>query len=196
MRIYNTKTSEDNSSDISIPVSNAEISIDRSYYEQNLPYVGQIITSPVPPKAPLKPLAIPQDILDGNLVKKGPIKVLVIEDEFVMREAIRYTLKPMGLDLDLASSGEEGLEKLGNIEQHYDIVLIDLILHTGALNGINVFKEIQQKYKNLRVVFMTASGSRESIFEEAARLGPQILRKPFSSDDIKKIVSNINKVGD
>lgn len=102
-----------------------------------------------------------------------------------MRNAINAVLKAIGVDCDAVASGEEGMAKLH--EKHYDLVFLDLVLHTGH-NGIEILRILQISYKDLLVVLMTASASEEPIFQEASRSVEFILRKPFKLDQIKRII--------
>jgi len=123
-----------------------------------------------------------------NSTVNKPIQVLIIDDDVTMREAIGYVLEDLAVEFDAVSSGEEGLAKLE--EEHYDLVLLDLVIHTGA-HGTKIYSKICSRQRRPNVVFMTASASREPIFVEAVELEVRILRKPFSLDEFEQIVNGI-----
>lgn len=116
------------------------------------------------------------------------IRVLIIDDDETMRDAIGYILEDLGIGFDAVGSGEQGLEKLD--ERSYDLVFLDLVLHTGS-HGIEIYSKIRKLQQNLTIVLMTASASREPIFEEAVKLQQPILRKPFSLDEIEQIIGKL-----
>ena len=100
-------------------------------------------------------------------------KVLVVDDvdinQFVVKEMLSY----YGLEIDLASSGEEAIEKIK--ANNYNLVFMDYFM--PGMNGLETVKEIRklagnsgiinaEKYKNLPIVALTAnvvSGVKESL---------------------------------
>ncbi len=122
----------------------------------------------------------------------GPasIKILIIDDDATMREAIGYIMEDLDVEFDATSSGEAGLAKLD--KQSYDLVLLDLVLRTG-LHGTEIFRKLRNRSKDPTVVFMTASGPMEPVFVEAAELQQFILRKPFTLGDIAQVIDEVRK---
>ena len=114
-------------------------------------------------------------------------RVLIIDDDVTMREAIGYMLEELGIEFDAVDSGEEGLAKIKR--RSYDLVLLDLVLHTGA-NGIEILRRLgkRSEHPKPQVVLMTASASGELIFRQAVKSRLPILRKPFSLDDLEHII--------
>ena len=53
-------------------------------------------------------------------------KVLVVEDEISIQRILQYDLMQSGFSVDLASDGEEGLQKA--LADEYDVMLLDVML--------------------------------------------------------------------
>ncbi|HBO83403.1 MAG: two-component system response regulator [Deltaproteobacteria bacterium GWC2_42_11] len=79
-------------------------------------------------------------------------KVLVVDDEEGIRLFYKEELKEEGMDVHAAASGEEALEKLE--ADKYDLVILDIKL--PGIDGIEVLRQIKEKWKTLPVILCTA----------------------------------------
>jgi CheY-like chemotaxis protein len=90
-------------------------------------------------------------------------KILLIEDEFYIRELYKNILESAGFNVSVAVDGEEGYKLAQNLP---DLILLDVML--PKLNGIMLLKKIKKdkKIQNIPVVLLTNLG-QESIIKEA-----------------------------
>lgn len=110
--------------------------------------------------------------------------ILVVEDKGSMQEMLTATLTNEGYEVDVASSGSEGIEKAS--QKRYDLVLTDLKL-PGA-DGIQVLTEIKEMDPEVSVVVMTAFGTVENAVE-AMKIGAfDFLTKPFDTDRLSLLI--------
>ena len=110
--------------------------------------------------------------------------ILVVEDKGSMQEMLTATLTNEGYEVDVASSGSEGIEKAS--KKRYDLVLTDLKL-PGA-DGIQVLTEIKEMDPEVSVVVMTAFGTVENAVE-AMKIGAfDFLTKPFDTDRLSLLI--------
>ena len=79
-------------------------------------------------------------------------KILVVDDDENIRLLYKAELEDEGFGVEIASSGEEALEKIE--EGEFDIVTLDIKM--SGLNGIDVLRMIKEKYIELPVVLCTA----------------------------------------
>ncbi|MEE9554791.1 MAG: sigma-54 dependent transcriptional regulator, partial [candidate division Zixibacteria bacterium] len=106
------------------------------------------------------------------------------EDKGSMQEMLTATLSNEGYEVDVASSGSEGIEKASR--KRYDLVLTDLKL-PGA-DGIQVLSEIKEMDPEVSVVVMTAFGTVENAVE-AMKIGAfDFLTKPFDTDRLSLLI--------
>jgi CheY-like chemotaxis protein len=110
-------------------------------------------------------------------------RVLVVEDEPALREAIKFKLERRGILVDAAETGEEGLELL---KVHVpDLVWLDMLL--PGINGIEVMRRIRATpgLENLKVVVVSVSSGEERI-KEMFKLGAldYIIKSNYSIDEI------------
>lgn len=83
------------------------------------------------------------------MAKKG--SVLVVDDEEIMRDVLETLLSAEGYRVDLAKTGEEGLEVYGR--RSYDVVLLDVSM--PGMNGLDVLGELLKTDADAVVVMIT-----------------------------------------
>src|SRR5437764_9480226 len=84
--------------------------------------------------------------------------VLIIDDEAAIHESLETLLELEGYAVESASSGEEGLARLG--DGSFDLVLLDLALPDR--NGLDLLAEIQANDPHLSVMMITAYSTVEN----------------------------------
>jgi two-component system, NtrC family, response regulator AtoC len=109
------------------------------------------------------------------------IKVLIIDDEKLVRWSLQQKLAREGYEVESAPTGEEGLNLIR--EQGYDLVLLDLRL--PGMDGVQVLQEIKKIEREIGVIMLTAdTGIARAV--ECVRLGAHnYLCKPFDFDHVK-----------
>jgi DNA-binding NtrC family response regulator len=108
-------------------------------------------------------------------------KVLIIDDEKLVRWSLQQKLSREGYDAESSPTGEEGLNLIR--EDGYDLVLLDLRL--PGMDGVQVLQEIKKLEKEIAVVMLTAdTGIARAV--ECVRLGAHnYLCKPFDFDEVR-----------
>ncbi len=79
-------------------------------------------------------------------------RILVVDDEEGLRLLYKEELEEDGAEVELASSGEEALEKLE--KNSIDLVLLDIKM--PGMDGVEVLRRIKEKWKDLPVILCTA----------------------------------------
>ena len=110
-------------------------------------------------------------------------RVLIVEDDAAMGEALLTTLSIAGYDADIARTGIEGVEKLLEGSQ-YDLVLLDLIL--PGLDGLEVLSRVRQTpaIAHLPVIMLTARSDEDSEIQVLAAGADDYIPKPFSFENL------------
>lgn len=109
------------------------------------------------------------------------MRLLVIEDEKSLAEAIAQGLSRWGFAVDLAHDGQEG-QNTAFINQ-YDLIILDLNL--PVTNGINVCKNIRDAGNEAAILILTA---RDSVNDKTLGLdtgADDYMTKPFSFDELR-----------
>jgi PAS domain S-box-containing protein len=114
-----------------------------------------------------------------------PRRVLIIEDEFIVAESIRTKLEELDYrPLEVALSGEEGVEKAG--EERPDIVLMDIHLR-GEIDGIEAARRIRERF-DIPVVYLTAFTDRETLQRAKLTQPYGYVIKPFETRELHTII--------
>src|SRR3989338_9271631 len=124
-------------------------------------------------------------------------KLLLVEDEILIREMYELILKKRGYQLETADDGEQALEMLNNKPQEYSLILLDIML--PKLDGISVLKKIKEPNSPIKdiPVFLLTNLGQENLIKEAMSLGAdQYLIKSniFPMDLANEIDNFLNKV--
>ena len=112
-------------------------------------------------------------------------KILLVEDEAVLREALQDWLVADGYEVEVAESGEEAVERIMNEE--FGVIVLDLRL--PGIDGLRVFEEARDVKPEIKGVIITAYPSKETL-TKAKEIGLlNYLPKPFNIEDLEKIIS-------
>ncbi len=107
-------------------------------------------------------------------------RVLVVEDEEIVRDILLKVLSEEGYRVDAVETGEEGLKALDS--QLYDLVLLDLNL--PGMHGLNVLSAAPATQTDAQFIVMTAFGTVDTAVE-AMRLGAyDYINKPFRTEEL------------
>jgi len=112
-----------------------------------------------------------------------PKRILVIDDEVIIREALGEMLQKLGFEVATAAGGREGVSWLERGE--FGLVICDIYM--PDLDGFGVFEVAQRKWPELPFVFVTGYAvpiEREKVISKAAG----ILEKPVKMEHISAIV--------
>ncbi|MDP9191159.1 MAG: sigma-54 dependent transcriptional regulator [Acidobacteriota bacterium] len=113
-------------------------------------------------------------------------RILVIDDETGIREAIRMTLEYEGYKIDEARSGQEGLDKAARIP--YDAILLDIKM--PILDGIEVLENLREQRIMTPVVMVSGHGDVHTAVECTKRGAFDFLEKPLNRDKLLLTVRN------
>lgn len=109
---------------------------------------------------------------------KNPRRVLVVDDESLIRWSITETLSGLGLDVEQAEDAASALRHIMAGSRGFDVILLDLRL--PDMRDLSLMGTVRQLQPEASVILMTAFGSDE-VVERAIALGAQsVLHKPFA----------------
>ena len=109
-------------------------------------------------------------------------RVLVVDDEELMRWFLRERLTQAGYHVTLAESGAAALHHLRDGSHGVGAIILDYRL--PDLNGVEVLRRAKELLPECPVILMSAYGTTD-IKDEAEELGASgVLEKPFEMDDL------------
>lgn len=110
------------------------------------------------------------------------MKVLVVEDEEKLAEALSRGLQAKGYAVDVIGDGEKALERIILYHADYDIVILDLMLPTT--DGHTICREVRQRKISIPILILTARDETDTKVELLRTGADDYLAKPFSFDEL------------
>ena len=112
-------------------------------------------------------------------------KILIIDDEYGMRELLRIVFKNENYYTKTAGTGQESLVLLK--QETFDIIIQDMML--PDISGIKLLSQIKKLYPRTIVIIITAVAGWQTAVE-AMRIGAfDYIKKPFDNNNIKSVVN-------
>jgi len=112
-------------------------------------------------------------------------KILVVDDEKVIREGSRDVLTPDGFEVMLAENGELGLQIIE--KAHFDVILLDLMM--PGLSGFDVLSHVKALHPDTSIIVITGYATIENSIEAMKKGAFDFIPKPFSPDQLRVVVS-------
>jgi len=112
-------------------------------------------------------------------------KILVVDDEKVIREGCHEALSSEGFNVILAENGEQGLKMIG--KEHFDIILLDLMM--PGLSGFEVLSHVKKLHPDTVIIVITGYATIEHSIEAMKNGAFDFIPKPFSPDQLRVMVS-------
>ncbi len=114
------------------------------------------------------------------------LRILIVDDEEVLRDVLEAVLRREGFDVLMAASGEEALSVLDH--EDVDCVILDVML--PGISGIDTLRAIRISNPELPVVVITAFSSIDGAIEAMKRGAFHYIPKPFKNEEV---VITVNK---
>jgi len=118
-----------------------------------------------------------------------PPHVLLVEDEINVAKGLEMTMNEHGYDVDLAATGQAGLDAFWS--GRFDLLIADLRL--PDIDGMEVIERAKQKQPEIPVMIITGYPSISSAIK-AMKIGvSEYLQKPFTEDEFIAAVDDVLK---
>jgi two-component system response regulator HydG len=111
-------------------------------------------------------------------------RVLIVDDDLEMREALGMVLSSDGQTCELAASGPAALEVLGR--QAFDVVICDVRM--DGMNGLELLDKVKGMQPTLPFIVITAAGAVPDAVDAMKRGAFQYVTKPCNADELRTMV--------
>ncbi len=111
-------------------------------------------------------------------------KILIVEDDHGLREALVDTLLLGGYQVTPVESAESAMVKLS--ENEYDLLVSDIQM--PGMNGLSLLKSVKNKYPNLPIVLMTAYANVNDAIQAMRDGATDYLSKPFAPQVLLNLI--------
>ena len=116
----------------------------------------------------------------------APARVLVVDDEALIRWSLNERLSSVGYDVEEAGDGASALTYFRDGAPRVDLVVLDLKL--PDVDGVDLLKQIKRLCPTCRVVLMTAFGTPDKLAEARNSGAYDVVAKPFNLDNMLRVV--------
>jgi CheY-like chemotaxis protein len=124
-------------------------------------------------------------------------RVLVIDDEPYVRDALKRVLEDDELGVDVAANAEAALVRLDR--QNYDLAILDIIM--PGMDGVELIRRLRAEYPAMRIIAISGGGNFElsgygpeavttrAYLAAAASVGADaVLAKPFETAELENLI--------
>lgn len=108
------------------------------------------------------------------------MRILIVEDEFNLADAVSSRLKGENYAVDIATDGKVGLEDA--LTDSYDLIILDVML--PHINGFDILKELRKENISSKIIMLTAKYKIEDKLEGFNKGADDYLTKPFHMDEL------------
>lgn len=114
-------------------------------------------------------------------------KILIVEDERSIRQALRFEFEDLGYDVGFASDFNEAVSAIRAFD--YDLVISDLYLNNG--DGVQLMRKTYDDKKDVPFIGMTAFPTSDLAKKAKLILKDRFFEKPFCAAAIKNKVDEV-----
>jgi DNA-binding NtrC family response regulator len=118
---------------------------------------------------------------------KKKVRIMVVDDELIVRESLAGWLTMDGYQVDMASSADEALNLLK--QKSYNVMFLDNKM--PGMDGIELLNILKEEEHDLAVVMITAYGSIDTAVQAMKYGARDYLLKPFDPNEIGMLVKKI-----
>lgn len=108
------------------------------------------------------------------------MRILFIEDEKKITDALKELCRIQNIDCDIANDGEEGL--LFALNPIYDVIVLDIML--PGKNGLEILKDVRDHDITTPILLLTAKGTVDDKVKGLDLGADDYLVKPFSAKEL------------
>ena len=119
-------------------------------------------------------------------MRKRP-KILIVDDEEIVRESLRDWLDSVGYKVNIAASGEEALRIIR--QKKIKIVLADLFM--PGMDGIELMKKAKEIVPTISTVIITAHGTIQTAITAIREGAHDYVEKPFCPEKVELLIKNL-----
>ena len=118
---------------------------------------------------------------------KPNMRIMIVDDERIVRESLFHWFEKEGHSVDAASSGMAALEKLEKVP--FDLLFVDIKM--PGMDGIELLGRVKAEYPDTIVIIITAYGSIETAIKAMQAGAADYLLKPFKPDQLTLVMEKI-----
>jgi len=115
------------------------------------------------------------------------IKILIVDDESIVRESLSDWLGSVGYDVEVAESGENALQIIR--QKKIKIMVADLVM--PGMNGIELMKEAKKIIPTISTVIITAHATIQTAITAIREGAHDYIEKPFCPEKVELLIEKL-----
>ncbi len=120
------------------------------------------------------------------------LKVLIVDDESVVRSTVSRITLHLGLSVKEAEDGKKALHMMASERFDFDIIFLDLLL--PAMYGLDILRYIRENHPETVVIIITDHPAVESALESIKLGATDYLVQPFGTEEVESAVSKARTI--
>jgi len=132
--------------------------------------------------------AFENEIMDRTSFKGKGEKILMLDDEEIQLEIADSLFSELNYNIKTVSDPHKILREIDDFLP--DLVILDMIL-TGEIDGLDVYKKIREKYKDMKVMIISGFSESDRVKEALALGVKKYIKKPFTIEEIGLAVREV-----
>jgi PAS domain S-box-containing protein len=136
---------------------------------------------------PVKENPVPKSLPKVEFIPKGKEKILVIDDEEMIRNSLHDILRSLGYFPITANGGEEAIDILKK-DNIFDLAIVDFVM--PKMNGIETVKALKSINPELKIILSTGLSDRKKLITDAVKIDGYLL-KPYHISDLAQKLKSI-----
>ena len=125
----------------------------------------------------------------GGIESSGDKRILLAEDEEVLRSLVSSTLEFAGYQVVQASNGEEALSCFEESGGDFDMIVTDVVMPN--MGGRELVQAVKRSKPDMKVLYLSGHIADDELQEEITRKGSPFLPKPFKPSELTRKVMEI-----
>jgi CheY-like chemotaxis protein len=119
-------------------------------------------------------------------VRKG-LKILIVDDETVLREAMRQLLEHCGCEVESFGDGQAALARLA--QRRFELVITDFSM--PGMQGDQLAARARELAPDQRIIMVTAYAHEFKVFGQSSTPVDGLLYKPFTFKELKDVIEAV-----
>ena len=122
------------------------------------------------------------------MITSRKIKVLVVDDEKIIRDFLTHFLNFKGMDVKAVEDGLQAIERVK--QEEFDLIFVEISMR--KMEGLEIVREVKKLRLEIKFI-MTSAYATEEMLEQAKKEGViACIKKPFDIEEIVMILKELH----
>jgi PAS domain S-box-containing protein len=125
----------------------------------------------------------------------GKRRILLMDDEEIVRNIAGEMISSLGHEVELVASGEEAIEKCqsaNQLEKPFDLLIFDLTIR-GGMGGIQTLDKLRETYPTVKAIVSSGYAEDSSLSEYGTHGFVGVLKKPYTLGELQAVLNEALK---